>query len=325
MDLVNTLWVEKYRPKSVDEIVLPKDYEKEFKKYINNQELPNLLLYGPPGGGKSTIARILCSKEGLLEFPNDNLLELNGSAKDTRGINFTNDVIEPFLKIPPAGTDKYKVVFIDEADHLTDASFHSLRGIIEKYASYGRFIFTCNYISKIPEAIQSRLIDYKLKQVSEDFVVELCEGILNNEKIKFENNDVKFIVENLYPDIRKIIGRLQRFSTDGELQVNRDIALTKENFIVSSIIEVINFIKNDENHKVGKVVNSILETINDMDIDYREIYTKLFFNKSIPVPFKLIVNKYSNTHNNCLVDTMHFMGLIFEGIQELQKYSKMVK
>ena len=74
-----------------------------------------------------------------------------------------------------------------------------------------------------------------------------------------------------------------------------------------------------------KVVNLILETINEMDIDYREIYTKLFFNKSIPVPFKLIVNKYSNTHNNCLVDTMHFMGLVFEGIQELQKYASQVK
>lgn len=322
MEIVNSLWVEKYRPKTVEDIIMPEDYLEKFKGYISKNELSNLLLYGPPGGGKTTLARILTSKNGLIQNYEDNVLAINGSAKETRGINFTNEVVEPFLKIPPAGNDRYKIIFIDEADYLTDASFHSFRGIIEKYSSYGRFIFTCNYISKIPEAVQSRLTDYKLKQVSEEFVFNHVKDILKKEKIKYKEDDIKFLINNLYPDIRKIVDRTQKFSANGELKINKDITLSKEKLIISLFSEIIDAIKNKQNQKISGFINQILSTINDYDIDFREIYTKIFFKKEIPVPVKVVVNKYTNTHNNCLVDSMHFMSMIFESINTLQQFHK---
>jgi len=107
----------------------------------------------------STVSKIvIISGNTFDKDSDDNLLEVNGSAKETRGISFVQDVIEPFCKVPGAGNDKIKVVFIDESDYLTDTSFHSLRSIVEKYAKYCRFIFTCNYYTKIPEAFVPEVV-----------------------------------------------------------------------------------------------------------------------------------------------------------------------
>ena len=209
-DIIESLWIEKYRPKKLDDLVLPEQYMNDFRKIIERGSLPNLLLSGPPGGGKSTLARVLCSKHGVLQNKKDNLLYINGSARKSRGIGFVDDVIEPFLKHPPS-RDDFRVVFIDEADNLTGDSYNSLRAVIEKYhVAYGRFIFTCNYISKIPDAIQSRFIQYIFRQIPKDFIFDYCIKILMSENIEYVDKDVKMIVNNLYPDVRKIVNVVQR-------------------------------------------------------------------------------------------------------------------
>ena len=128
-----------------------------------------------------------------------------------------NDIVEPYLRVPPAGNDKYKIVFIDECDYLTDEAIHALRGVIEKYSIHGRFIFTCNYISKIPDAILSRVQTYTFKQVPTEFVVNYGKKILDNENIEFDADDLKYVITNLYPDIRRIINTLQKSSKSGKL------------------------------------------------------------------------------------------------------------
>ena len=320
MEIINSLWVEKFRPKKLEDLVLPENYKKDFKSCIQRKEIGNLLLSGSPGSGKTALTRILCSKEGIIQNREDNVLELNGSSKESRGIGFVNDVIEPYLKIPVAKPDSYKIVFIDEADFLTEASFSSLRNILEKYSAHSRFIFTCNYISKIPEAIQSRCQHYVFKQMPIEFVIDYCKRILTSEKISFEEKDLKFIIDNLYPDIRRIVNTLQRSSLSGKLITDRSISLSSEKIIISNVVEIISFIQSEQDHKINNVINNLVKILGELDLDFRTIYTDLFFRIEVPTNAKIIINKYSNSHVDCLLPHQHFLSCIFEVIQGLQKY-----
>lgn len=322
MELKDSLWVEKYRPRKIEDLRLPEDYKKDFIRYIKNKEIPHLLLHGPPGSGKSTLARVLCSKSGLISKQKDNVLEINGSAKGSRGISFVEEVIEPFLKYPPLGNDPYRIVFIDEIDNLTPDSFKSLRGVIEKYSKFGRFVTTCNYISKIPDPVQSRFGSgiYLFEKIPNEFVVEYCEYILTQENVKYDKKDIQYVIDSLYPDIRKIVGILQRNSSSGELKIQENI-LTSEKRLVTSTLEIIEFLKNNEVSKTSKNMQEILTLVNTAGLQFRNVYEQLFFSKGIPVPCKVIINKYSNEHNFCLSPSMHFMGMIFEIIQSLKDYN----
>ena len=325
MEILNTLWTERYRPKVLEDLVLSEEVFKDFKQYILKKEIPHLIFSGPPGSGKSTIARILCSKNGIMFHPDDNLLELNGSAKETRSITFVNEVIEPFLKVPPLA-DPNKIVYIDECDYLTDASFHSLRGIIEKYSDKSRFILTCNYLSKVPDAVQSRMTGYIFKQFPVEFVVKYCEDILVKENIKHDDKTLKYIIDNLYPDIRKIVNALQRCSTSGDLKVNKDIVQTNEKLLISLIVEIISFIQSGQDHKLNSCISSIVQLLtSNQDLEFRSVYVDLFNRPEIPIPAKIIINKFTNSHQDCLVPSMHVLAMVYEIIEILQKYKQIKK
>jgi len=322
-NIVNSLWVEKYRPKKLEELVLPEKYKMDFEACIKRREIPHLLLSGPPGSGKTCIAQILTSKNGIIENKNDNVLEVDGSSKESRGITFIQDVVEQYLKIPPANPDLYKIVFIDESDQLTDASFKSLRHIMEKYSTHSRFILTCNYVSKIEDAVQSRCQPYVFKQMPVEFVFSYCKNILDLEKITFEEKDLKFIIDSLYPDIRRIVNTMQKSSLTGKLVTDRNITLSTEKTIISNIVEIINFIQTKEDHKINGVMNNIVKFLGELDLDYRTIYSDLFFRNNVPAPAKIIINKYSNSHPDCLLPNMNLLSMIFEIIQVLQKYKQL--
>ena len=319
-ELLDSLWIEKYRPKKLDDLVLPEKYKLDFQRSIERGSLPNLLFSGPPGGGKTTLALLLCSKHGVLFNKNDNMLMANGSSQKTRSIKFVEDVVEPFLKHPPAG-DKYKVVFIDEADNLSPDSYKSWRGIIEKYhKAYGRFIWTCNYISRIPDPVQSRFTPYHFQQIPKEFLIKYCEDILINEKVDYKIKDIGFIINQLYPDVRKIVNILQRCCWNGKLEVDEEAVITTEKLIISNIIEIISLIAQNQPNKIGKVVNRIIEILANKDLEYRSIYTDLFFNEKIPAPAKITINKYANSHQASLIPHQHFMAMVFEIIKVLREY-----
>jgi replication factor C small subunit len=298
---------------------------KDFQIMIKKQELANLLFSGPQGGGKTTVGLILCSKNGILVNKKDNLIFENGSTKKVRSINFVDNVVEPFLKHPPIGGDKYKVVFIDEADNLTSDSYPAWRGIIEKYHKlYGRFIFTCNYISKIPGPVQSRFTPYIFERIDKEYVLKYAKRILEAENKEFDDKSVNFVVENLYPDVRGIVNILWKCSLSGKLEVNEDTVSTTKKLILSNIVELVGFIERGENNKIGKTVSSVINLLESGDFEFRGLYTDLFFMKKFPAPAKVIVNKYSNSHQSCLVPNMHFMGMVFEIIKTLQEYKRLM-
>lgn len=324
MEIVNTLWVEKHRPKFIGEMVLTDDYRSDFEIFIKNRDIPNLLFYGPAGSGKTAVAQILSSVNGILENVREDLLYINGSGKDTRGISFVESVIEPFLRVPPDERDNNKIVFIDEADNLTRDAMLSLKVIIEKYSSYGRFIFACNYVSKIDGAIASRTQPYEFKRMPIEYIINFSANVLNKENIVYTEEDLRYTCESFYPDIRRTINTLQKNSLTGELKIDRKAILTTERRIITAVLEIIEFLSNNQKSKIGPIISSLIQMLGEKDIEYKRVYEELFLRKEIFSTCKILINKYSNDHQNCLVPSMHFMSLIFEMVNAMDRYKELV-
>ena len=191
MEIINTLWVEKYRPKTIDDLVLPEEYSLDFKKSIEKQDIPHLLFYGPPGSGKSSIARILTSKDGIIQNKNDNVLEINGSAKETRGISYVQDGIEPFLKIPPAGNDKYKIVFIDEMDYMCLEGNQEIKIIINNNIQNIKIKDL-----KDQQNIKVLSVNIDTKEVEIDEAIYIDSGIAEMYEVELENSEIIICSKN---------------------------------------------------------------------------------------------------------------------------------
>lgn len=261
------LWVEKYRPKTVAECILPDNIKATFQEFVNKKEIPNLLLSGTAGVGKTTVAKALCEEVGC------DYIVINGS-DEGRMIDTLRTKIKHYASSVSLLGGR-KVIIFDEADYMNaDSVQPALRGAIEEYASNCSFIFTCNFKNRIMEAIRSRcaVIDFKIngsKPKMASAFMKRVEYILTQENVTYSKEVIAAIITKYFPDNRRILNELQRYSSSG----------TIDNGILASVSEVqINeLIKSMKDKDLAAVRKWIVGNLdNDPARLYRSVYDNLY-------------------------------------------------
>ena len=256
----NSLFVEKYRSKTLDEYVGNEQLKQIVHQYLKNNDLQNLLLYGTPGTGKTTLAKLIVNN-----FDCD-YLYINAS--DERGIDTIRDKVQGFAS--SASFKPIKIIILDEADFLTIQAQASLRNIIETYSRTTRFILTCNYLERIIDPLQSRCQVLKITPPSKKEVAQHISTILEQENINYKLEDLALVVNKHYPDIRKILNTCQVNNVEGTLKIDKTV-LTSNSYKDGVLKEL-----KSPSKSSFKNIRQILADSN-LD-DFEEIYRFLYDN-----------------------------------------------
>jgi DNA polymerase III delta prime subunit len=281
------LWVAKYAPKTIEDCILPENTKKTFQEFLNKGEIPNMLLAGPPGIGKTTVAKALCNELGV------DVYVINGS-DEGRFLDTVRNNAKNFASTVSLSSDaKHKVVIIDEADNTGNDVQLLLRAFIEEFAGNCRFIFTCNYKNKIIEPLHSRcaVVEFGIKgkdktKLAGSFFRRL-QQILDKERVECDEKVLAELVSKHFPDFRRVLNECQRYSVSGK--IDSGILAAFSDVAVNDLIQNL---KDKNFPEVRKWVVSNLD--NDITFLMRRIYDCLYSsleNNSIPAAV-LVLAKY---------------------------------
>jgi len=263
----NYLWVEKYRPDSIEKCILPAQLKNTFQQFVDDEHIPNLLLSGGPGVGKTTVAK------AMLQQIDATYMMINGSEES--GIDVLRNKIKNFASTVSFDTNR-KFVILDEADYLNPQSTQpALRGFIEEFHKNCGFILTCNFKNRIIEPLHSRcsVVEFRIPneekpKLAAQFFKRITE-ILEEENVKFNPKAVAGIIEKFFPDWRRCLNELQRYSASGEIDAGILVNISDEN-----LKEMTSFLKEKEFGNLRKWVANNLD--NDPTRIYRKIYDTLY-------------------------------------------------
>ena len=281
------LWVEKYRPKTIEECILPENIKTTFQNFLDKGEVPNLLLAGPAGCGKTTVAKALCNELGV------DVYVINGS-DEGRFLDTVRNTAKNFAStVSLASTAKHKVIIIDEADNTTNDVQLLLRAFTEEFSGNCRFIFTCNFKNKIIEPLHSRCavvefgIGGKQKPAIAASFFKRIQQILDAEGVEYDHKVLVELINKHFPDWRRVLNECQRYSAGGKIDAG--ILAT---FSDVKVNELVKNLKNKNFPEVRKWIVANLD--NDTTVLLRRIYDALYDaleNNSIPAAV-LVIAKY---------------------------------
>lgn len=304
------LWTEKYRPRTIEDTILPEIIKKPFLNFLKKGDVPNLMLTGPAGCGKTTVAKAMLNEMGC------DVLVINGSLNG--GISVLRNEIQGFAS-SLSFTSKRKYVILDEADYLTQETQAALRNFMEEYSKNCGFILTCNFDNKIIEALHSRCskVDFKINKADLPGLafqfLKRCIGILEKENIPYDKAVLAELIKKHYPDWRRVLNELQRYSETGAI----------DSGILSTLYEVTlkDLMKNLKNKEFTNARKWVTENhAGDSASIFRAIYDTAYehVSKSSVPPLVLILSKYQYQDSFVADKELNLMACLTELMMECE-------
>ena len=302
----HSLWVEKYRPSTMDTYIGNELLKSKVSIYIESGDLPHLLLYGRAGTGKTTLAKLLVKN---IEC---DYLYINAS--DVRKVEDLIPKVRNFAST--VGFKDMKIVILDEVDYISSHSQAALRNLMEIFSRHCRFILTCNYVERLIDPIQSRCQSFQIIPPSRSEVAQRMVKILEEEDVVYELDDLKILVNSGYPDIRRVINSAQRQSIDGKLIVDKQSIVEND-----YKLKVLEFLKQDKK----SAFNGIRKVLADSKVtDYAELFRLLYdnieeFAKGHLAEVILVIAKYELSDAQVVDKEINAMAMIVEILQEIKQ------